>query len=144
MIYDEATKGTIRSVRNTSAMLYQLIIKITNQFYDQDDDSSDVKTKVLSFINDNYSKNIGLEEIAQFVGISKQHLCRVFKANFHTTPYEYLTLYRLKKAKEKLTNTSLTINKISQQTGFHDSSYFCQVFKKYENLSPQKFRELFY
>lgn len=52
---------------------------------------------------------------------------------------EYLTEYRLEKAKEKMKSGNGTIKEISYMVGFSDPNYFSRIFKKHTDLSPSEF-----
>ena len=47
----------------------------------------------------------------------------------------------MEKAKELLTDTNMKIVNISEKTGYPNVSYFCQSFREYFGVSPQKFRD---
>ena len=54
---------------------------------------------------------------------------------------KYIKQYRMEKAKELLTDTNMKIVNISEKTGYPNVSYFCQSFREYFGVSPQKFRD---
>ncbi len=96
---------------------------------------------VLRFIKNNYKKPIGLEEIAQSVYLSPYYLSHLFKNEMGCTVMEYLTKYRVEKAKKMLQDSNNSIEKISQNLGFHDASHFAKVFKKVEGVTPSIFKK---
>ncbi|MBQ9997873.1 MAG: helix-turn-helix transcriptional regulator, partial [Clostridia bacterium] len=71
---------------------------------------------------------------------SVQTLINRFKKHTGKTPVKYLTELRVKKAKEYLLNTDLTIGEISEIVGFDNVYYFSNVFKNETAMSPLKFR----
>ena len=95
---------------------------------------------MLSFIHENYEKDLSLSDIYQRAGISQAECCRIFKQFIHTSPYEYLITYRLQKSMEFLHNSSLSINEIALRVGFHDCSHFIQQFKRFTKLTPKAYR----
>ena len=55
--------------------------------------------------------------------------------------YEYLTFYRISRAKELLlTNRQLQIQMIGQRVGFADASHFTSMFRKLTGMTPRQFR----
>lgn len=99
---------------------------------------------ILKYIEENYSKNITLDELSMQIGLSPQHLCSVFKKTFQTTPYEYLIRIRIQKAKELLIkNPMIQIKEVCYEVGFKNPSYFCYMFKKLEGITPMQFKRLF-
>ena len=57
------------------------------------------------------------------------------------TPYEYQKQTKLAKAKAYLLTTDLSIDEISELCGFWNTSYFIDIFKKSENITPFKFKQ---
>ena len=130
-----------------SAKLYDLLIEIRRQKMKEEEASGVSKMKqlepVISFINENFSKNPTIQDMAQTINASPQYLCRLFNKTFKMRPFVYMTLLRMQKAKELLIQEVDTpINNIAEATGYNDTSYFCSIFKKQEGVTPSEFRML--
>ncbi len=95
------------------------------------------------YILQNYQNTISVETLACACGISRSWLFRCFKALTNTSPKEYLTAYRIERAKILLQNSALSIRQISYSTGFQDELYFSKVFKKITGKSPSEYRKHF-
>ena len=95
------------------------------------------------YILQNYQNTISVETLACACGISRSWLFRCFKALTNTSPKEYLTAYRIERAKILLQNSTLSIRQISYSTGFQDELYFSKVFKKITGKSPSEYRKHF-
>lgn len=80
---------------------------------------------------------LNLPDNAQFTGLSPSRYSSVFKEVYGVSPQNYLVNYRLRKAKELMRHTNLTIKQISSLTGFEDQLYFSRLFKKHEKMSPK-------
>lgn len=96
--------------------------------------------KIVSYIQANYMKNLTADGLAHHFGLSRTHMTRCFKEYTGFAPHEYITRLRIYNAKYLLKATELSIEEISRQTGFSDSVYFIQVFKKMEGITPSKYR----
>ncbi len=96
---------------------------------------------VLDYINQNYQKDITLEELSKEVNISKFYICRIFKESLRMTPVEYINKVRVERAMELLRNTDMSISEIALECGFNNISYFIKIFKKYMQVTPLKFRK---
>lgn len=96
---------------------------------------------MLSFINQNYSEKLSLEDIASSGNIGKTGCCAIFKKYINKTPNEYLTELRLRKAVELLKNTDMTVLEISYEVGFSGASYFAETFKKFYACTPKEYRK---
>ena len=104
--------------------------------------TSEVIEKIVSYIQANYMKNLTADELSHNFGLSRTHMTRCFKEYTGFAPHEYITQLRIYNAKYLLKATDLSIEDISRQTGFSDSVYFIQVFKKIEGITPSKFRKM--
>ena len=93
----------------------------------------------VKFIQFNYSHNIGIDDIAKAVGVSRSHLYRVFMRNMGRSPIDYLTQYRIDEACALLKNSALTIAEIAVSVGFFDQFYFSRVFKKNVGVPPSRY-----
>lgn len=61
----------------------------------------------------------------------------------NVSPYKFILSLRIDEAKELLLFSSMSINEISEQIGFADSSYFSRIFRKYTGCSPSDWRKRF-
>lgn len=95
---------------------------------------------MLTFIGQNYGKQISLTDIAKSAMVSNAECNRCFHNMLHTTPYDYLIQYRLKIAEELLSFSEWNVTEISQKTGFHNVTHFIQTFRKKYGLSPKQYR----
>ncbi len=100
----------------------------------------DCVQKICSYIEENYSRDINLDEIADLCSYSRYHVSHLFREASGFTIFSYLLEVRMKKARELLKNTSMNIKEISSQIGFSDQNYFSNVFKRQTGSSPMEFR----
>lgn len=103
--------------------------------------TNSIVIKAVDYINSNYTFPITLEELCEVVGVSKQHLCRLFQSALNTRPMEYIAKRRIQAAKELLSETDRSVEEISEEIGFCTSSYFCKLFRRYEGMTPSQFRK---
>ena len=96
---------------------------------------------VMNIINNDYRENIGLEVIAQRLGISPNYLGGLFKKYVGKRFTEVLRSVRMKKAEELLLSGEDNIMDIAKAVGYDNISYFCTVFKKTHGISPMEYRE---
>ena len=93
-------------------------------------------------IRQNYAGLYGVEELSQQLGVSKEHLVRVFHRQMGQTPGQYLTAVRLEAARQLLLRREYTLEVVASLCGFSGANYFCRVFKKEMGMSPQTYRRL--
>ncbi|NOU91363.1 helix-turn-helix domain-containing protein [Paenibacillus sp. LMG 31460] len=97
---------------------------------------------MISYIHQNYFSNLSLQEIADAAHLSVSECTRSFKKTLHTTPYDYLIKYRIKKSAELLSSTEYTITELASKVGFNHVNHFIQSFKKQYNKTPKEYRSL--
>jgi len=100
----------------------------------------DMVREVIHYLDSFYMNPVTIESVLEFCPMSRSHFHLVFKKLTGKTLVEYLTDLRLKKAKERLGTTDVSITEIAVQTGFKTSSYFAQVFRASTGLSPREYR----
>lgn len=97
--------------------------------------------KVIQYIDEHLTGNLNLRDMAQHVYLSESYLSRLFKKEMNVTLVQYITDRRVEHAKMLLNDTSPSIESISKSLGFQQPNYFCRVFKKVTNETPEAFRK---
>lgn len=98
--------------------------------------------RIKEFIGKNYSNEmLSVKDIGSYVSLSTSYLCTFFKNETGQTLNQYLTEFRMEKAKQLLANPRHRITEISSMVGYSDGNYFSKSFKKYAGLSPSEYRE---
>ncbi len=97
--------------------------------------------KAESYIGTNYSYPVTVEDVADYVGISRSHLFRSFQTYMNCSPKEYLSEFRIKQACRLLKETDLSISAIAYSVGFENNLYFSKAFRKEKQMSPTQYRE---
>ena len=93
---------------------------------------------VRKYIDENYQKDISLDEISRMVNISPYYFSKQGTGeNF----IEYLTRTRMRQACVCLRNPDYSIKQICAMVGYSDPNYFSRIFKKYEGVNPSEYRE---
>lgn len=98
--------------------------------------------KSLMYIENHFSKDISLDEVALHVNMNAAYFSTVFKKYTERSFVNYVTELRINKAKELLKNDTLKIGEISARVGFNDIRYFAKVFKKYMGVTPSDYRNI--
>ncbi len=94
------------------------------------------------YIQNHYSQDISVADIAEAAGISEGHLRRCFKKEMNVNVVNYLTDYRLNRAKRLMKGSRETIEEIWKRTGFTSGQYFSYVFKKKEGITPRDYMRM--
>lgn len=100
--------------------------------------------QALGYIHSHYMEDISLDEIAEFVGLSKYYFAHEFRRVTGYTFVSYVNFTRCEHAKFLIGEGKYSLADIADACGLHDRSYFTQIFSKYVGSSPSAYRrELF-
>jgi AraC-like DNA-binding protein len=97
-------------------------------------------SNIISYIENNYTKDIKLDFLADMANMSVNSIINIFKKTFNTTPLNYIISLRIRKACEIMMYTDKSLTHIALDTGFCDSNYFSRVFKKVMGTTPSEYR----
>ncbi|WP_028023296.1 helix-turn-helix domain-containing protein [Enterovibrio calviensis] len=130
----------------TSSM-QQLVIRLARIYQDSSSDlplTTIALSRALVFIEQHFTDaGVNSDTIAKAAFISKRQLERLFRQFMDTSPNQYLKQVQLNYAVKLLDNDSdLTIQSISERSGFSDSNYFSKCFKQQFGCSPRGYRKL--
>ena len=95
---------------------------------------------IKAYIYEHYGEEIGVDMLADKVFMAPSYLSHVFKKETGQNLSKFIKAYRMEKARELLEGTHEKIVNISYAVGYPNVSYFCQSFREFYGVSPQKFR----
>ena len=104
--------------------------------------SSRLCPTVRRYIDEHFKENINLDLLAQLTHSSKYYLVHAFSEEYGISPINYMISKRIEEAKQLLKNDDYTLSVISRMLGFSSPSYFSQIFKKNEHMTPNEYRKL--
>ncbi len=98
---------------------------------------------VLASIHTRYMEDLTADALSREVFVTPQYLSRLFSRYLGCSVYEYLTKFRLSKAKELLvSHRGRKIQDIAQDVGYTDASHFVLMFRKMTGMTPSEFRKI--
>lgn len=95
---------------------------------------------ILTFVQDNYTQELTLDDIADHVNICKSECCRFFKKYMKMTIFDYILFLRIQNSLPLLMEGE-SVTKIASTVGFSTSAYYGQIFKRYMGCSPSQYRK---
>ncbi len=139
---DERRNGYQLAVKGC---LFQMMYFLLNEGREEDGSGTNERSLkklkiILSYIEENYQKQITIEEIAGRCFYSKSYFMRFFKETMGVPFVEYLNNYRLDTAAKRLLSSGENILNIASECGFENLSYFNRRFKKRFGLTPGEYR----
>ena len=92
--------------------------------------------RVTSFMRDNLDRQIGLDDLASLVNLSRFHFCTAFRRATGRTPHQWLTTQRIGRARELLADPKIAITDIALAVGYETPSAFAASFRKVTGVKP--------
>lgn len=103
------------------------------------DTNTQLSSRILMYINENYKKDITLTSIAAALGYNSSYLSRYFKSCFHIGINQYITLVRLKQFVKLNKNSENSIATCAYESGFRSLRTFYRAFYDEFKCSPKDF-----
>ncbi len=101
----------------------------------------DALRTLLRLMNSNIEEPLGIEELADYVGLSRRRIERLFQSHLETTPSRYYLELRITHARRLLLQSSASISSIAVACGFVSSTHFSHCFKDFFGVSPSQARQ---
>jgi AraC-like DNA-binding protein len=93
------------------------------------------------FLKNHIQRDISVDEMSEFMGLSRSHFTRLFSREMGKSPRMYLEDLRLRTAMGLLFDKSASVKETAALCGIYDVNYFCRLFKKRYGISPGKYKE---
>lgn len=132
----------VSNVDGYSNILHDSAIAQENEVIDNANSQRYIIKQAIHFINENYMRTITLSDVASAVFLNPVYLSNIFKKYTKINFIEYLTNYRIEKAKLLLENPKYKISDVGENVGYENARYFTQVFKKTTDYTPNEFRNI--
>lgn len=132
---------SFRDEYEVSKSIYKMLMLIMSDKEDEHEKNRQID-EAKTFIKSHFSEPITTLSLSVAAHMSQSYFSKLFKRTTGFSPYDYLLCIRLRKAKEMLLQTDLSISEIAFKTGFNSTSNFVYFFKNQVGISPLKFRKL--
>lgn len=96
--------------------------------------------KAVNYIEENYQKDISLDDIANHVALSKIYFCTYYKQHTGESFTSTLNRIRIEKAKKLLLQSDIKVSSLHELVGYKSLRYFYRVFKEHTGLTPNEYR----
>lgn len=156
-IFRDAEDGAIRAkfdgvrqhahsgvVSHLSALgsLYSLLAALVESYPSRKKDrrrDRDYFESVMNIVQSEFTRVIGIDDLAGRVGFSRSNLYRIFKKNTGVGPLEYIERLRVAYACELIKQNKLYLTEIARLSGFGEYKSFCKIFKRIIGVPPKDF-----
>ena len=97
--------------------------------------------EAISFIRNNYSRGVSVADVAAHLNINRSYLYTLFKNTLDISPKNFLTNFRISRAREQLILTDYSVEYIAHSCGYHDTLVFSKAFKSIIGFTPREYRK---
>ena len=106
----------------------------------QIDSEHEIISRIKQIVNERFAEEISSRTVAEEVFLSPNYMGKLFRTSTGYYLNDYILEVRMKKAKEFLVDTEMSISEIAEAVGIGSASYFTSLFKKTYRQTPKKFR----
>ena len=117
-------------------------ISNTIDYVSEVEQSDSIVQRAKNFIHEHYMEEISRTEVAAVVFLTPEYMAKMFKKEEGVSIKQYISDYRIQKAKELLSSPSVRISDVAADVGFDNFSYFSTVFKKTTGYTPGEFHAM--
>lgn len=134
--------NALTDVRLSCRYLFQFACRIREYERTEPSKENPLVSGALAYINEHYKENISLTQMAESLSANASYLSRLLKQETGKNFVDILSEYRVEKAKRLLSIPGSKAAEVCVQVGYKDYTYFYQVFKRLENISPSEYKKL--
>jgi len=119
-------------------IIYPMMDKVdkrTNSEY------KNISDEIIHIVQQEFDSDLSLNYIADKLHYNPNYLSSIFRKETNTSFSDYLSLFRLEKAKEWLVETNMTVKEIAEKLNYNNSQNFIRSFRKVEGTTPGKYRK---
>jgi AraC family transcriptional regulator len=97
--------------------------------------------RIKELVHAKIEDDLGLDEMAESVGLSTAHFARMFRKSTGETPHQFVLRQRLARAKAMLRAPDARVLDVAVACGFKTQQHFAQVFRDAWGVSPTEYRQ---
>lgn len=101
-----------------------------------------LSSQAIKLIDDNLHRNINVSELADMLGVSREHLSREFQRQTMASPLQYIRRQKIMLACRTIKETTLPMKQIAARLGYDSTEHFYRTFKSVMKMTPREFREV--
>ncbi|MBQ9614177.1 MAG: helix-turn-helix domain-containing protein [Lachnospiraceae bacterium] len=136
--YEVLEKRATDSVMDMMRWQMNIVTK-SIQYVEEIGKSDSIVSRAKAFVHDHYTEDISRTEVAASLFLNPEYMAKIFKKETGISIKQYITDYRMEKAKGLLAAGDVRISEVAQQVGIDNFSYFSTLFRKATGLTPVEY-----
>ena len=102
-------------------------------------DQVDLICKILNYLNENFTQQITVDQLAAKFGYSRSRFSHMFKSTIGYSLPQYLNVLRCRSVAESLVSTDIPVVELAINAGFNNTHSFYSAFKSCYNMTPREY-----
>jgi AraC-like DNA-binding protein len=142
-LHERICNGERLKKYESNEFIFSFLCTLLRDIETEEKENKNVLVKKAVDLMDREFKSLeGVQSVASRLGITQEHLGRLFKAEMNVSPGQYLIKLRIQYAMQELLNTDDSLEKIAGKCGFSNANYLGKVFKKHVGTTPIQYRNM--
>ena len=139
------TRSTVSDLYYLQGKLYELFSvlaadAVIEELMEENKENRYIQEAV-TYIRNHYAAGLTVEELAGYLRVNRSYLYTLFKNKLQLSPKEFLTKFRISRAREQLILTEESVENIAVACGYHSTLVFTKNFKQETGMTPTEFRK---
>lgn len=123
-----------------SAQIHIILSEIAAQTAEEYNPQDTIITQAISYLEQHFTENLTVEELASEVGLSPYYFSRLFRKFTNMSPHAYQLHLRVTLARQLLASSNQPVERISESCGFNSPQHFIRCFKQNAGCTPREYR----
>lgn len=140
-LLEDCRENRLNNVYTASRAAYSFMMLLLDAAEHEESGRDEVLVgQIHDYCLQNISRQISVEDVAEFAGLSRWHLSRRFQQAYGKPLHDFIVELKMRMAVRRLQSSRDSVKEIAMFCGFDDPSYFCKVFKRIYGATPGEFR----
>ena len=123
-----------------SAQLYRILAELAVQDGRKESVQNTAVLRAIAFMEHHFSEKLSIEQIADQVNLSEYYFSRLFRRCTSMSPHAYLVNLRITMARQLLSVSQKSVERVAEECGFHSTTNFIRSFREHVGCTPKQFR----
>ena len=123
-----------------SVQLYRILAELSGSDERGESVQNAAVLHAISYMEHHFSEKLTIEKIADQVNLSEYYFSRLFRRCTSMSPHAYLVNLRITMARQLLTASQKSVERIAEECGFHSTTNFIRSFREHVGCTPKQFR----
>jgi two-component system response regulator YesN len=138
--YFEAKKQIYNNHLRRFKNVFDFEVNNENKINNKVSYKDEIVKKSKLYVKENIEGDITLNKVSQYLNISKNYFCSMFKQETGINFLNYIVQQKIERAKKMLVEENMKVYEVSERLGYSDTTYFSKIFKRNVGVTPQDYK----